>query len=57
MLTVPTFLFLVALFGVIVAMERGVCRRADAKLRAQFDAEGPGAERARQLMRDSGYGV
>ena len=55
MLSVP--MFLIALFAIIVAMHRGVTRRADARLRAQFDAEGPGGEVSRQLMRDSGYSV
>lgn len=57
MLTVPTFLFFVALFALIVAMHRGVSRRADAKLRAQFEAQGPAGMVSRQLMRNSGYGV
>jgi hypothetical protein len=50
-------MFLVALFALIVAMHRGVTRRADARLRAQFDAEGPGGEVSRQLMRASGFSV
>nr|WP_160327443.1 hypothetical protein [Burkholderia ambifaria] len=49
--------FLVALFAIVVTMSRGVARRADAKLRARFDAEGPRGEVSRQLMRDAGYGV
>ncbi|MEM5383914.1 hypothetical protein VSR68_09950 [Paraburkholderia phymatum] len=57
MITVPTFLFLVALFAIIVAMHRGVTRKADARLRTQFEAEGPGSDVSRQLMRDSGYSV
>jgi hypothetical protein len=57
MLTVPTFIFFVALFAIIVALHRGVTRRADARLRAQFDAEGGGGEVSRKLMRDSGYSV
>ncbi|MEM5436016.1 hypothetical protein [Paraburkholderia diazotrophica] len=57
MISVPTFVFLVALFAIIVAMHRGVTRRADAKLRTQFDAEGPASDVSRQLMRDSGYSV
>jgi hypothetical protein len=57
MTTVPTFLFLVALFALLVAMHRGVTRRADKRLRAQFESEGPDSEVSRQLMRDSGYGV
>ncbi|WP_293034118.1 hypothetical protein [Paraburkholderia sp.] len=56
-LTVPTLLFFVALFATISAMHRGVSRKADAKLRAEFEAEGPGSEVSRQLMRHSGYGV
>lgn len=52
-----TVMFLVALFALIVAMHRGVTRREDARLRAQFYAEGPGSELSRQLMRASGYGV
>lgn len=55
MLTFP--IFLVALFAIIVAMHRGVTRRADAKLRAQFDAQGAGSEVPRRLMRESGYNV
>lgn len=50
-------MFIVALLALIVAMHRGVTRRADASLRAQFDAQGRGSEVARQLMRDSGYSV
>ncbi|MCG5078285.1 MULTISPECIES: hypothetical protein [Paraburkholderia] len=50
-------MFLVALFALIVAMHRGVTRRADASLRAQFEAEGPGSELSRQLMRVSGFSV
>ena len=50
-------IFLVALFALIVAMHRGVTRRADASLRAQFEAEGPGSEVSRQLMRVSGFSV
>ncbi|NTZ88140.1 hypothetical protein FCJ61_35425 [Burkholderia metallica] len=49
--------FVVALFAIIVAMHRGVTRSANAKLRAQFDAEGPRGEVARRLMRDAGYSV
>lgn len=55
MLTVP--IFVVALFAIIIAMHRGVTRRADAKLRSQFEAQGPGGEVSRQLMRNSGYSV
>lgn len=50
-------LFLVALFGVIVAMHRGVTRSADARLRMQFEAQGPGSELSRKMMRNSGYDV
>ena len=56
-LTVPTLLFLVALFAIIVALHRGVTRSADARLRAQYEAEGPGSGVSRQMMRKSGYGV
>lgn len=53
-----TFLtFLVVLFAIIVIMHRGVTRRADARLRAQFEAQGTASEVSRQLMRDSGYKV
>ncbi|WP_322031311.1 hypothetical protein [Paraburkholderia sp. J76] len=55
MLTLP--IFLIAFFAIVVAMHRGVTRRADAKLRAQFDSQGLGGEVSRQLMRDSGYSV
>jgi hypothetical protein len=55
MLILP--IFLVALFTVIAAMHRGVTRRANARLRAQFDAQGAGSEVPRRLMRDSGYDV
>lgn len=55
MLTLP--IFLIAFFAIVVAMHRGVTRRADAKLRAQFDSQGSGGEVSRQLMRDSGYSV
>ena len=50
-------MFFVALFALIVAMHRGVTRRADARLRAQFEAEGWGSDVSRQLMRNSGYSV
>jgi hypothetical protein len=50
-------MFLVALFALIVAMHRGITRREDARLRAQYRAEGPDSELSRQLMRASGYGV
>ncbi|MEX3957488.1 hypothetical protein B0G57_10172 [Trinickia symbiotica] len=52
-----TTMFFVALFALIVAMQRGITRREDERLRAQFDAEGPDSELSRQLMRASGYGV
>ncbi|WP_201696008.1 hypothetical protein [Paraburkholderia hiiakae] len=55
MLTVP--ILLIAFFAIIVAMHRGVTRRADEKLRAQFDSHGSGGEVSRQLMRNSGYSV
>jgi len=55
MLGIP--MFIVALFALIIAMHRGVTRRADARLRAQFDAQGPGSEVSRRLMRESGYSV
>lgn len=55
LLTLP--LFLVALFAIIVAMHRGVTGRADAKLRARFEAQGPGSEISRRLMHDAGYHV
>lgn len=55
MLGIP--MFIVALFALIIAMHRGVTRRADARLRAQFDAQGPSSEVSRRLMRDSGYSV
>jgi hypothetical protein len=45
------------LFAIIVAMHRGVTRRADAKLREQFDAQGTAGEVSRRLMRASGYNV
>ncbi|HKT61999.1 hypothetical protein [Burkholderia sp. 22313] len=50
-------LFIVALFALILALARGVTRKADAKLRARFDAEGLRGAVSRQLMRDAGYGV
>ncbi|WP_181565480.1 hypothetical protein [Paraburkholderia unamae] len=50
-------IFLIAFFAIIVAMHRGVTRKADAKLRAQFDTQGSGGEAPRQLMRGSGYNV
>ncbi|MEM5315178.1 hypothetical protein [Paraburkholderia sp. JHI869] len=54
----PTLLiFLIACFAIIVAMHRGVTRKADAKLRAQFDSQGSGGEATRRLMRNSGYSV
>ncbi|WP_175888611.1 MULTISPECIES: hypothetical protein [Burkholderia] len=49
--------FVVALFAIVVAMHRGVTRGADAKLRAQFDADGPRGDTSRRLMRDAGYNV
>lgn len=52
-----TSMFFVALFALIVAMHRGVTRRSDASLRAQYDAQGPSAEVSRRLMRDAGYSV
>ena len=55
MLSIP--MFLVALFALILAMHRGVTRRADAKLRAQFDAENYLGGVSRKLMRGSGYSV
>lgn len=55
MLTLP--IFLIAFFAIIVAMHRGVTRRADEKLRAQFDSHGSGGEVSRRLMRNSGYSV
>jgi hypothetical protein len=55
MFTVPVFI--VALFALIIAMHRGVTRRADARLRSQFEAEGARGEVSQRLMRDSGYGV
>ncbi len=53
MLSIP--MFLVALCALIVAMHRGVTRRADAQLRARFDAEGSPSAVSRGLMRASGY--
>ncbi|CAM2171061.1 conserved hypothetical protein [Paraburkholderia sacchari] len=50
-------MFIVALLALIVAMHRGVTRRADASLRAQFDTQGAGSDVSRQLMRNSGYSV
>ncbi|MCP3721197.1 hypothetical protein [Paraburkholderia sp. CNPSo 3281] len=55
MLTLP--IFLIACFAIIVAMHRGVTRKADTKLREQFDAQGVGGVVSRQLMRNSGYSV
>ncbi|TDG10014.1 hypothetical protein E1N52_05770 [Paraburkholderia guartelaensis] len=52
-----TPMFLVALFALIVAMHRGVTRRADASLRAQFEAEGSGGAVSRQMMRVAGFSV
>ncbi|MEK6352914.1 MAG: hypothetical protein V4796_12295 [Burkholderia cenocepacia] len=49
--------FVVALVALIVPMYRGVMRGADAKLRAQFDADGQHGEASRRLMRDTGYDV
>ncbi|HHL4080122.1 MULTISPECIES: hypothetical protein [unclassified Burkholderia] len=49
--------FVVALVVLIVPMQRGVMRGADAKLRAQFDAEGPRGDASRRLMHDAGYRV
>ncbi|WP_302058791.1 hypothetical protein [Paraburkholderia sp. CNPSo 3274] len=40
-----------------MAMHRGVTRKADAKLREQFDAQGAGDEVSRQLMRNADYSV
>ncbi|WP_175689268.1 hypothetical protein [Burkholderia anthina] len=50
-------LFVVAFFGIVVAMSRGVSRKADALLRAQYDAEGARGDVSRQLMRKAGYNV
>ncbi|HDR9489780.1 hypothetical protein [Burkholderia stabilis] len=50
-------IFLVAVFAIIVTMQRGVIRGADVQLRARFDAEGPRGETSRRLMRESGYRV
>ncbi len=49
--------FVVALVAIIAVMHRGVTHGADAKLRAQFDAEAPRGDAARRLMRDAGYNV
>lgn len=56
MLSLPIFP-LIAFFALIVAMHRGVTRKADAKLREQFDSQGSGGEVSRRLMRNSGYSV
>lgn len=50
-------MFLVAAFALIVAMHRGVTRRADARLRDVFDTQGEESEVSRRLMRESGYSV
>lgn len=50
-------MFLVALFALIVAMHRGITSREDARLRAQFAAEGSESELSRRLMVASGYAV
>ncbi|MCX5545260.1 hypothetical protein M3A49_38445 [Paraburkholderia sp. CNPSo 3076] len=55
MLTLP--IFLIACFAIIVAMHRGVTRKADTQFREQFDAQGVGGAVSRQLMRNSGYSV
>lgn len=52
-----TPMFLVALFALIVAMHRGVTRRADASLRARFEAEGSRGAVSRQMMRVAGFSV
>ncbi|MEX3844887.1 hypothetical protein AB4Y36_34260 [Paraburkholderia sp. BR10936] len=52
-----TPMFLVALFALIVAMHRGVTRKADASLRAQFDAQGSGSAVSRQMRRVAGFSV
>ncbi|CAG9202808.1 hypothetical protein ACFQ3P_03115 [Paraburkholderia sabiae] len=57
MMTVPTLMFLIALFALIVAMHRGVARKADARLREQFEAQGPRGDVSRLMMRESGYSV
>ena len=57
MMSVPTLVFVLALFALIVAMHRGVCRKADTKLRMQFQREDTDGEVSRRLMRDSGYAV
>lgn len=49
--------FLIVLFAILVGMHRGVTRKADARLREQFEAQGLGSEVSRQLMRESGYDV
>lgn len=55
MLTV--LVFLIVLFALIIGMHRAVVRRANAKLRDQFDAQGVGGEVSRELMRKSGYRI
>lgn len=50
-------IFLIAFIAIIVAVHRGVTRKADTKLREQCDAQGRGAEVSRELMRNSGYSV
>ncbi|MCA7925218.1 MULTISPECIES: hypothetical protein [Burkholderia cepacia complex] len=49
--------FIVAVVAIIAVMRRDVTRGADAKLRAQFDAEAPRGDAARRLMREAGYNV
>ncbi|MBM2768285.1 MULTISPECIES: hypothetical protein [Burkholderia] len=49
--------FVVAFFAIVATMSRGVSRKADARLRAQYDAEGARGDVSRQLMRNAGYDV
>jgi hypothetical protein len=54
---IALLIFLVALFVVIAVTHRSVNRRADARLREQFDAQGAACEPSRRSMRASGYHV
>ncbi|WP_322087312.1 hypothetical protein [Burkholderia sp. BCC1999] len=52
-----TALFVVAVFAIVALMHRGVIGKADTRLRARLDAEGPRGDISRRLMRESGYRV
>ncbi|WP_367188699.1 hypothetical protein [Burkholderia sp. Ed8] len=52
-----TALFVVAAFAIVAVMHRAVLVKADTRLRARLDAEGPRSDASRRLMRESGYRV